>query len=759
VSPRTVSLILVLALAVGPTRAEGLSLRYRLADVYRSPGATPDMQILACDLNGDGDDDLVRSTPGRAVCSIYVRAQRTFTTLRDVTLDPAGTVKAVGDATGDGRPDLLVVVARDSMYWIACHDVRAPGRTSRPVWTVGPYLDSCRVMPKMGKRGHARVLGVFDGDADGRPEVYLDLQPYVPGGEPRKVVCLDGPTGRERWRYLLASGASKLVLLTRHRGRERHLLLQTYAPDNGFQVGGESDASAYVTSLSPQGRREWSIAVGGIFSGAGGAIGDFDGDGEEDFVVSVSRTAAEAETDSLAVPVLRLLDPASGRILRSARIPSAISEPVVGDLDGDGHDEIVGSGQDQAVYCYGPDLAPHWANRQRKLMTVLWIADMVGKGAPEILAASPGSIGLLDARGHLLLGSEVGDDDLGSLPMRLAGRTHILLISGRQARVATIEPPDVSPAALVLVGGPLLVGAGATGYVVRRRRRRGEALVDEGEAEERLLEAMVAFGHAGSSLGILDRLRFHLRNWERVRGQDGGERRLASLLDDFVGSVLPDLVRLVSLARRAQVKSQYWRPLATQALNVSSVLQQLAERSPATTDGRVLRAEAELEQLDASLRGIRAHLRQVFRAEVEPLVRRVLARRAGDLAAACVEVRVEDRGPAGQAAFVAGEQLEKVLENLVENALRAMQGAATRRLGVTLSIEGAHCLVDVADSGPGIAPRDHERVFDRDYSTREGGGFGLYYSRQVLARYEGKIFVLASGPDEGTTFRIVLRTS
>jgi signal transduction histidine kinase len=759
VSPRTVFLVLLSALLAAPTAAAGFSFRYRLVDVFRSSGASADWRIRACDLNGDGDDDFLRSTSGRALCEVYVRAHRTFETFRDITLDSAGSVQGVGDATGDGRADLLVVISRDSVCWVACHDLRRPGGADRPLWTAGPYLDSCRLFVKMGTRGHVSVLGVFDADADGRPEVYLDVQPYAPGGEPRKIVCLDGPTGRERWRYLLAAATTRLQLLTRRGGRERHLIVQSYAPDNGFQVGDETDATAYVTSLSPQGRKEWSGRMGGIFSGAWVVLGDFDGDGERDVLVSATITAAQTEADSSALPVLCVLDPGNGRILRSARIPSAIVEPVAEDLDGDGRDEIVGAGQDQSVYCYDSRLALRWVNRQRKLMSVTWIGDLDGDAAPEILAGSPGSIGVLDTRGHLLLGGDVAGNELNMSPMRLAGRIHLLLVGERQSRVAAVERPDVSPAVMVLVGGPLTAGLGGAGYLVRRRRRRAAALVEQGEAQDHLLEAMVAFGHAGSSLGILDRLHFYLKNWDRVRAQDGVEGRLAPLLDDFVGSVLPDLVRLVSLARRARVRPQYWRLLATQALQVSGELQQLVERGPAVSNARVQRAEAAVESLDADLRGIRAHLRQVFHADVEPLARRVLARRAAEFASAGVEVRLEDRGPASQAAFVAGGQLEKVLENLVENALRAMQEAAVRRLGVTLTVEGAHCLIDVSDSGCGIPPQDRERVFDRDYSTREGGGFGLYYARQVLARYEGKTFVLASGPGEGTTFRIVLRTS
>jgi signal transduction histidine kinase len=89
-----------------------------------------------------------------------------------------------------------------------------------------------------------------------------------------------------------------------------------------------------------------------------------------------------------------------------------------------------------------------------------------------------------------------------------------------------------------------------------------------------------------------------------------------------------------------------------------------------------------------------------------------------------------------------------------------MKGSDSRALEIAVKNEGANCLVDVRDAGCGIAKDDWERVFERHYTTKAGGGgFGLFYSREELAKFSGKIYVLESSSGEGTTIRVVLRRS
>lgn len=101
--------------------------------------------------------------------------------------------------------------------------------------------------------------------------------------------------------------------------------------------------------------------------------------------------------------------------------------------------------------------------------------------------------------------------------------------------------------------------------------------------------------------------------------------------------------------------------------------------------------------------------------------------------------------------------LSRVVTNLVDNAVRH----ARTRVVVRLGTEGGTAVVDVDDDGPGIAPQDRARVFERftrlDASrTRDDGGTGLGLAivRTAVAQHGGDVRVLDG--DGGALLRVRL---
>ena len=112
----------------------------------------------------------------------------------------------------------------------------------------------------------------------------------------------------------------------------------------------------------------------------------------------------------------------------------------------------------------------------------------------------------------------------------------------------------------------------------------------------------------------------------------------------------------------------------------------------------------------------------------------------------------------GLSAPVNSELFEWVLENLVKNALDAMEdGKGSIRFAMTK--EGGKMVIDVTDTGKGIDPRYHKDIFRPGFSTKKRGwGLGLSLSKRIVETYhKGKLSVLKSAPGSGTTFRIILR--
>jgi signal transduction histidine kinase len=106
------------------------------------------------------------------------------------------------------------------------------------------------------------------------------------------------------------------------------------------------------------------------------------------------------------------------------------------------------------------------------------------------------------------------------------------------------------------------------------------------------------------------------------------------------------------------------------------------------------------------------------------------------------------------------ELFEWVIENLIKNALDAIDHKKGK-IEITVSGSRKEVEVEVADNGKGIDLKRRKDVFRPGYSTkRRGWGLGLSLSKRIIEVYhEGKIFVKSSVIGEGTTFKIILKST
>ena len=99
---------------------------------------------------------------------------------------------------------------------------------------------------------------------------------------------------------------------------------------------------------------------------------------------------------------------------------------------------------------------------------------------------------------------------------------------------------------------------------------------------------------------------------------------------------------------------------------------------------------------------------------------------------------------------------EWVIENITKNAVDAMEGKGT--ITIHIHAQNAKAVVDISDTGKGIAKADFKKVFKPGFTTKtRGWGLGLSLVKRIVEEYHrGKIFVDKSELGVGTTFRIVL---
>lgn len=103
-------------------------------------------------------------------------------------------------------------------------------------------------------------------------------------------------------------------------------------------------------------------------------------------------------------------------------------------------------------------------------------------------------------------------------------------------------------------------------------------------------------------------------------------------------------------------------------------------------------------------------------------------------------------------------RLEQVVVNLLSNAIDAMRDRERRVLTVRLGRRDDSAVIEVSDSGAGIASEHIKSLFDPFFTTKEIGeglGLGLSISYGIVREFGGDILV-DSAPGRGSTFKVVI---
>lgn len=97
-----------------------------------------------------------------------------------------------------------------------------------------------------------------------------------------------------------------------------------------------------------------------------------------------------------------------------------------------------------------------------------------------------------------------------------------------------------------------------------------------------------------------------------------------------------------------------------------------------------------------------------------------------------------------------------VIENLLKNALDAMEGKGT--ITITMENTDKAVIIDVADTGKGIPRSQFNTVFKPGFTTKKRGwGLGLSLCKRIIEQYhKGQLYVKNSEIGKGTTFRVIL---
>ena len=330
------------------------------------------------------------------------------------------------------------------------------------------------------------------------------------------------------------------------------------------------------------------------------------------------------------------------------------------------------------------------------------------------------------ARAVLATSTSSAEENLDPLVMRAVNEMRTLNEDRGLSIVAVATPIVRSERA----AGAVLVTV-SLGAVVRLRN------------DGRLLAALIAaFSIAGVAIVIFALLAGFERQHTRMREELWRIRELAT-----IGQTM------------ANVAHQLGTPLNLASAHVQLLQQELPEDKQVQRRLGVI--DEQLARVTESLRSLLDRARPKGSQRRFPL-RPVLSRlaEAGQILGSPQRVRVTLDAPETLPLVTGDEtQLELALSNLVSNALDAMPDGGN--LSVTATTEPGCAIVEIADTGVGIAPEVLDHIFEPWVSTKaagQGTGLGLSIARDVVQRMGGAISANPR-PTGGTVLRITLPSS
>ncbi len=120
-------------------------------------------------------------------------------------------------------------------------------------------------------------------------------------------------------------------------------------------------------------------------------------------------------------------------------------------------------------------------------------------------------------------------------------------------------------------------------------------------------------------------------------------------------------------------------------------------------------------------------------------------------------VQLDIHVPEGQDFFGDGDKLGRVLQNLMSNAIQAVERQGDGQVQVQMHRSEDHILLNIRDNGPGIPSEYADQMFKAGFTTKgkSGNGLGLIYCANVVKAHGGQI-TASNRPEGGAEIAISL---
>jgi len=649
----------------------------------------------------------------------------------------------------------------------------------------------CRTAAVRGKdisEGKSEFPGAWDGavdwascrdlDNDGTPEIVATA---ATGYDcyPRGVYVYDYPAGTLRWHFLTAGRPGRVEFGDADGNDRQEIYYKTWNPGNGCVVDSTADTTSYLYALDFDGRLIWQHLLGERF-GLGSQnflIGDMDRDDTLDIYCTSFRRARDFEGHIRFLEKRRARDNHLDRVRPFASDWSYI-QLWSGDIDGNGREEIFIDGRTGLL---SPD---DLSSLKKGVLNncecgLIDNIDDDKQGRQEIIVHAGDTLYILDHNLQIIIARRLENishiyyvrhfrNPYGKNMLALVARhaamgtgTHSLriyeIIPAEKIQPPRVLAPFISTPVIAVILGFYILGVLITG-----RRTGGSDREWPGHlppAARRsdlnsLIPLLPTIQPDGAVSAGLDRLATAAAGLKKDDSDPSrGEKDIPAEIGRYRDDIAPALDGILNKLTRVKKL----RSLSGRIRKAKKTLDRLGAA------GIVGQESRELTRLTSAIKKDLAradrYIRLCYAADVLKILKEVINAAAKTVRQQGIVIEpVQIGGDITRAVFFSEPELKTILEELISNACRAMTDSELKKLHITLEYGSEHARLKITDTGAGIGKVEQERIFSRDFTTKSGGGYGLYHARQQVQRFGGAISILNNDPPPGAMVELELNT-
>ncbi len=314
--------------------------------------------------------------------------------------------------------------------------------------------------------------------------------------------------------------------------------------------------------------------------------------------------------------------------------------------------------------------------------------------------------------------------------------------------------PNPGPLRYYLPLSVILLGsAGPPGFFLWMKRFSGWK--SEKENDYALFRALQSFAHGAWATSNLNSLQLFFEN---VSPEDLRDKTFLQSFEKrketFLNLTLPEIDEILSLTEKSN-KNRELLPAIVQ--NKEKMVQILSSGLSGISPMDIAHFTTAVKKLRDAL----SLLKHEIFAGHSCYPSRILGNLREDLEKLAnnhnIELNIIQLLSEEEAALMDATALANILDNCIRNALKAMENTPARKLIIKLINADPRIIIEITDNGKGIPRAEQEKIFENGYSTGNSTGYGLFYAKETLKKYGGRIYVKNSTPRQRTTFVIELQ--